>query len=65
MIPLLTSIWQCPGILQAIGMIFWIGRGISGDSVLQLIITLIIVAAKQETDVVVISLQMSIIAGMQ
>ena len=47
-----------PRILQAIGMIFWNGGGISGDSIPQLVITSVIVAAKQETDIVVISLQM-------
>ena len=57
MILLLISIWQCPGVLLAVGMLLWIRGGIHWYSIPKLVIPPVIVTAKQETDVVIISLQ--------
>ena len=57
MIPLLTSIWQCPGVLQAISMLLQIRGGICQYSVPESVITTVTVTAKQEIDIMIISLQ--------
>ena len=46
MTPFLTSIWQCPGVLWAIGMLLQIGEGIHWYSILKLVILPIIVTAQ-------------------
>ena len=56
MIPLLTLVRQCLRVLWSVGMLLWIQGWVSWHPILQMVVSLIIITAKQEW-AMIISLQ--------